>query len=122
MEKQTKTIQSLIGKYVRIKREYIKSSFEGQGMHIECDNGMNGVIYEPVDSIFMVKMDIYGVDLFNHRRDGFNIGSVEPTHQVIVEIVEGGNSIDYPYLWDAKYFEEVVQTTIITKEYQPVKK
>lgn len=122
METQAKKIQSLIGKYVRIKREYITSSFEGQGMHIECDNGMNGVIYEPTHSIFMVKMDIYGVDLFNHRRDGFNIGSVEPTHQVIIEIVEGGNSIGYPYLWDAKYFEEVVQTTIITKEYQPVKK
>lgn len=102
---ETKTIKSLIGKKVRIKREFIKSSDEG--MYIECDNGMNGLIDEPTDSIFMVKMDIYGVDLFNHRRDGFSIGSVEPTHQVIIEIVEGGNSINYPYLWDAKYFEEV---------------
>jgi len=119
---KTKTIQSLIGKHVRIKREFIKSTYEGQGLYIECDNGMNGVIDEPTDSIFMVKMDIYGVDLFNHRRDGFRIGSVEPTHQVIIEIVEGGNSINYPYLWDAKYFEEVVEEIIITKKYQPLKK
>ncbi len=114
-------INSLIGKYVRIKRELIRSSIEGQGFHIECDNGMNGVIYRPKHSIFEVKMDIYGVDLFNHRRDGFSIGSVEPTHQVIVEIVEGGNAIAYPYLWDAKYFEEVERVQQAPKyTYEPI--
>jgi hypothetical protein len=115
METKTRTIESWVGKKVRIKREFIKSSIEGQGLHIECDNGMNGVIYEPTDSIFTVKMDMYGVDLFNHRRDGFRIGSFEPTHQVIIEIVKGGNSINYPYLWDAKYFEEVVEEIVTTK-------
>jgi hypothetical protein len=64
-------------------------------------------------------MDIYGVDLFNHRRDGYVIGSVEPTHQVIVEVIEGGNKISYPYLWDAKYFEEVVRTTA-KYTYEPI--
>lgn len=120
MEKQI--LKSWIDKYVRIKPEFIKTASDEDDSYeyVECDNGMNGIIYEPSSSIFKVKMDIYGVDLFSHRRNGFEIGSVEPTHQIIVEIVEGGNTIGYPYLWDSKYFEEVVAEKVTI--YKPLNK
>jgi hypothetical protein len=131
-----KTIQSWLGKKVRIKREFIKTEQEydpytGEGYYIECDNGMNALVGNPNEAIFSVQMDIYGVDLFKYRHVpsfgggekcvGFEIGSVEPTHQIIIEIIQGSNEIGYPYLWDVKYFEEVVEEIVITKTYHPIK-
>jgi len=129
------TIQSWLGKKVRIKREFIKTEQEyesgGETYHIECDNGMNALVDNPNEAIFSVQMDVYGVDLFKYRHIprfggggkcvGFEIGSVEPTHQIIIEIIQGSNEIGYPYLWDVKYFEEVVEEIVITKKYQPIK-
>ena len=130
-----KTIQSWLGKKVRIKREFIKTEQEyesgSESYYIECDNGMNALVENPKEAVFSVQMDVYGVDLFKYRHVpsfgggekcvGFEIGSVEPTHQIIIEIIQGSNEIGYPYLWDVKYFEEVVEEIVITKTYHPVK-
>jgi hypothetical protein len=136
MKEKVTTIESWIGKNVRIKREYIKVEvelrhsstyddddnileevWEYENTYIECDNGLNGVVDNPTDAIFNVKMDIYGIDLFNHRRDGLVIGDVKPTHQLIIEVVEGSDKIAYPYLWDSKYFEVVIPVTTKTTEW-----
>jgi hypothetical protein len=98
-------INSWIGKKVRIKRDYIKKHNNGDD-YVNTPNGLNGVVDNPTNAIFTVKMDVYGVDMFNHRRDGLIVGDVKPTHLLIIEIVEGSNTIGYPYLWDAEYFEE----------------
>jgi hypothetical protein len=136
MKKKATTIKSWIGQKVRIKKEYIKvelvldddaSTFDDDGnvieevfrvdAYIDCNNGLNGLVDNPNDTIFDVKMDIYGIDLFNHRRDGLIVGDVKATHQLIIEVVEGGNKIGYPYLWDSKYFEVVVPVTTTTTEW-----
>ena len=138
MKEKPTTIKSWIGKKVRIKREYIKVElrhpstydddpddeynfiervYEYEETYIECDNGLNGVVDNPTDAIFKVKMDIYGIDLFNHRRDGLVVGDVKPTHQLIIEVVDGSNEISYPYLWDSKYFEVVIPVTTTTTEW-----
>jgi hypothetical protein len=130
-----KSIQSWLGKKVRIKREFIKTEQEcesgGKSYYIACDNGMNALVENPKEAVFSVQMDVYGVDLFKYRRApsfgggekcvGFEIGSVEPTHQIIIEIIQGSNEIGYPNLWDVKYFEEVVEEIVITKTYHPIK-
>jgi len=137
MKKKATTIKSWIGQKVRIKKEYIKVELchystyndddedgifiekviEYEKTSIECDNGLNGLVDNPNDTIFDVKMDIYGIDLFNHRRDGLIVGDVKATHQLIIEVVEGGDKIGYPYLWDSKYFEIVVPVTTTTTEW-----
>ena len=116
------TIKSLIGKKVRIKREFIKFKKNKYYTRLACtDSSLNTFVDKPNEAIFSVLTDMYGVDLFPHRYDGFEIGSVEPTHQVIIEVIQGCNKISYPFLWEAKYFEEVREETIVTKIYHPVK-
>ena len=138
MKEKPTTIKSWIRKNVRIKREYLNveleldedaSTYDDDGnvieevfyeeVYIDCNNGLNGVIDNPTDAIFNVKMDIYGIDLFNHRGDGLVIGDVKPTHQLIIEVVDGdeSNKISYPYLWDSKYFEVVIPVTTTTNEW-----
>jgi hypothetical protein len=138
MKEKPTTIKSWIGKNVRIKREYIKVElrhpstydvdaddeynfiervYEYEETYIECDNGLNGVVDNPTDAIFKVKMDIYGIDLFNYRGDGLVVGDVEATHQLIIEVVDGSNKISYPYLWDSKYFEVVIPVRTTTTEW-----
>lgn len=111
-------IKSLIGKKVRIKREFIK--FKKNKYYTCTNSSLNTFVENPNEAIFSVLTDMYGVDLFPYRYDGFEIGSVEPTHQVIIEVIQGCNKISYPFLWDAKYFEEVREETIVTKIYHPI--
>lgn len=127
-------IKSLTGKKVRIKREFITTEDSEYGnYYVEGNMALSANIDNPLDAIFKVLTDVYGVDLWPYtffptghneqdaKHVGFEIGSVEPTHQVIIEAVQGCNDIRYPFLWDAKYFEEVREETIITKIYHPVK-
>ena len=107
-----------MGKKVRIKREFIK--FKKKKYYTCTDSSLNTFVDKPNEAIFSVLTDMYGVDLFPHRYDGFEIGSVEPTHQVIIEVIQGCNDIRYPFLWDAKYFEEVREKVVITKTYHPI--
>ena len=138
MKEKPTTIKSWIGKNVRIKREYIKVElrhpstydvdaddeynfiervYEYVETYIDCNNGLNGVVDNPTDAIFNVKMDIYGIDLFNYRGDGLVVGDVEATHQLIIEVVDGSNKISYPYLWDSEYFEVVIPVRTTTTEW-----
>jgi hypothetical protein len=90
-----KTIESWIGKHVRIKDEYITD---------ECVNvaGLSAYFSGYERKTFKVQMDCYGVDLFPFRRESVEISAMpSPSHQIIIEETIG----NYPFLWDAKYFE-----------------
>ena len=124
---KTKTVQSWISQRVRIKREYIKTRLEidenastydddynileevmTERKYIESHNGMTSCFQGRFDEIFKVRYDCYGVDLYKVR-DRVDVDKLpEPTHQIIV-----GNENDYPYMWDAKYFEVVTYKTTI---------
>ena len=99
-------IKSWIGEKVRIKKEYIYFDEDGHE-NITAKNGIRTMVDNATDAIFVVKMDMYGVDLFNHRHSGLVVGSVEPEHQIIIETAQGSNEIQYPFLFEAKYFEKV---------------
>jgi len=119
------TIQSWIHQRVRIKKEYIetaidlnedKSTYDDDGNIIEevydeyeyinARNGMTACFEGRFDEIFNVKYDCYGVDLYKVRNKIDVDKLPEPTHQIIV-----GGPNDYPYLWEAKYFEVVTYET-----------
>jgi len=124
---ETKTIQSWINQRVRIKKEYIKteleidedaSTYDDDGniieevmverTYIDSHNGMTSCFQGRFDEIFNVRYDCYGVDLYKVR-DRIDVNKLpEPTHQIIV-----GNQNDYPYMWDAKYFEVITYKTTI---------
>jgi hypothetical protein len=124
-----KTVQSWIGQNVRIKKEYIKTVLEidedlstyddddniiedvmSMRTYIDSNNGMTSCFQGRFDEIFKVRYDCYGVDLYKVRSRVDVDTLPEPTHQIIV-----GNQNDYPYMWDAKYFEVVTYETTITE-------
>jgi hypothetical protein len=124
---ETKTIQSWIGQRVRIKKEYIKTEFEidedestydddgniveevfYERKYIDSYNGMTSCFEGMFDEIFKVRYDCYGVDLYKIRCRVDVEALPEPTHQIIV-----GNQNDYPYMWDARYFEVITYKTTI---------
>lgn len=122
-----KTIQSWINQRVRIKKEYIKTTLEidtdestydedynileevmTERKYIDSHLGMTSCFQGRFDEIFNVRYDCYGVDLYRVR-DRVDVDKLpEPTHQIIV-----GNENDYPYMWDAKYFEVITYKTTI---------
>jgi len=124
---ETKKIQSWIHQRVRIKKEYIKteleidedaSTYDDDGniieevmterTYIDGHNGMTSCFKGRFDEIFNVRYDCYGVDLYKVR-DRIDVDKLpKPTHQIIV-----GNQNDYPYMWDAKYFEVITYKTTI---------
>jgi hypothetical protein len=127
-------INSLKGKTVRVRRDLIKVELKHDGYWDDNDdwvedtslpmitdqyipdNNLGGFIDRPLTEVFTVKADIYGVDLYN-QTDGFQVGSQEPKHQVIL----GGGIFDkiteVTYLWSADYFEVVVPKVTITTEW-----
>lgn len=112
------TIKSWVGKKVRIKREYIKTETDDDGetySFIDIDNGLDGLVDDPINAVFSVKMAIFGVDLYYYRDHDFEVGSVEPTHQIILEGVNN-RFIAHPFVWDSKYFERVREVTTTTWE------
>ena len=101
-----KTIESWIGKYVRIKNEYITKEILEDGTenyYISVDvPGLCGFFAGIERNIFKVQMDCYGVDLFPFMNEETEIDSLpNPTHKIITD------ASDYPILWDSKYFKLV---------------
>jgi len=122
---ENNTIQSWIGKNVRIKKEFIElsepeidedaSDYDDEGniinevyyeqrYFINTQNGLDNVLRDRdiLNDTFYVQYDCYGVDLWHMRREGKNISELpEPAHLIVIR------EANYPYLWDAKYFEVV---------------
>jgi hypothetical protein len=69
-----------------------------EDIRINCP--LAGFVYDPEET-FEVMADIYGIDLYKHTFTPFEVGSVEPTHQVILR----GKTMHYPFVWDSKYFD-----------------
>jgi hypothetical protein len=124
---KTKTINSWMYEKVRIKEEYIKKEIGINGSlstyddddniieavyyeydYIDTPNGLNGVYGDRVREIFDVKYNCYGVDLYAKGCMNIDIEKLpEPTHLIVI----GNRQNDYPYMWDAKYFEVVTTET-----------
>ena len=121
---ETTTIKSWISQNVRIKEEYIKveleldedaSTYDDDGNVIEevfyeetyiigCNNGMSGCLAGKERDVFRVKGSMYGVDLYGQGGEKMS-DLPEPSHQIIIDATE------YPFIWEAKYFEIVVPVT-----------
>ena len=122
----TEKIKSWRGRYVRIKEEYILRRFDGE--YNEDDEWvedsslpmieevsrcpLENFIHDP-NEVFIVASELYGVDLYNYYNREFEVGSVEPTHQIILR--RNGKN-DYPYIWDSKYFDVLVNTNVWVKD------
>ena len=122
-----KTINSWMYQQVRIKEEYIEtarelnedeSTYDDDGNiidevydeyeYINAPNGLNGVYGDRAREIFDVKYNCYGVDLYGRGCMNINIDELpEPCHLIVI----GNRQTDYPYMWDAKYFEVVTTET-----------
>ena len=114
---EKKEIKSWRQRHVRIKPEYVERTMVFQGDYDDNDEWIEdkslpmvedikincvlaGFIYDP-DETFQVMADIYGVDLYKHTFTPFEVGSIEPTHQVILR----GDRMSHPFVWDSKYFD-----------------
>ena len=114
---EKKEIKSWRQRHVRIKPEYVERTMVFQGGYDDNDEWtedkslpmvedikincvLAGFIYDP-DETFQVMSDIYGVDLYKHTFTSFEVGSIEPTHQVILR----GDRMSHPFVWDSKYFD-----------------
>ena len=81
---------------------------------IETDtrfDSINAWIDNPMEQIFRVKGDIYGVDLYSHRCTPLdtNDEAIELKHQVYLIEIDSNDSL---LLWDAKYFEVVTRKVV----------
>lgn len=97
-----KTIESWIGKHVRIKDKYITDEWVNVP-------GLSAYFCGVERETFKVQMDCYGVDLFGFmdRVDGVGVNEMpKPSHQIIITRNQSAEN-DYPFLWDSKYFEIV---------------
>jgi hypothetical protein len=122
-------IKSWRGRHVRLKPEYVvrKKVFDGdydddgnwvedrslpmlEEVEINCP--LCNFIDDP-NEVFGVSAEIYGVDLYRYYNSEFEIGSAEPTHQIILRRNSGE---DYPYIWDVKYFEVLKRTQVWVKD------
>lgn len=119
-------IKSWRGRHVRIKEEYIVRRFNGyyndeeewvEDPSLPMIEEVSGCpladFIDDPNEVFKVGSELYGVDLHTYRNREFEVGSVEPTHQIIL-IREGVN--EYPYIWDAKYFDLLVRKQAWVKE------
>lgn len=108
-------IKSLIGKKVRFKSEYIQyfvNEENGEPEATLCTETELDNFFDNVSGLVMVvKMDCFGVDLWNFRRNEAKIEDLPaPTHMLIIDVDgKGSGYLSYPFLWDAKYFEVVEQ-------------
>jgi hypothetical protein len=122
-------IKSWRGRYVRLKSEYVVRTKVFDGYYNEDDEWIEdrslpmveeveincplcSFIDDP-DEIFGVEAEIYGVDLHKYYNREFEVGSVEPTHQIILRRNSGE---DYPYIWDVKYFDVLMSTKVWVKD------
>ena len=124
---KTKTINSWMYQKVRIKEEYIKigkeinwslSTYDDDDNiieevsqeyeYIDTPNGLEGVYGGRAREIFDVKYNCYGVDLYGRGCMNINTEELpEPCHLIVI----GNRQNDYPYMWDAKYFEVITTET-----------
>jgi len=123
-------IKSWRGRSVRLKPEYIVKRMEFDG-HYDEEEGtwvtdkslpmveefyincpLSNFIHDPND-VFEVASDMYGIDLYGYTSKSFEVGSIEPTHQIILRRSSG---VDYPYIWDAKYFDVVRKELVWVKD------
>jgi hypothetical protein len=127
---EKKEIKSWRGMNVRLKPEYFQQVEEFDGNWDDDDNWivdeslpkvvradincpLRGFIDNPANDIFEVAADVYGIDLYKHTCTPFEVGSIEPTHQVILK----GKAMDtYPFVWDTKWFDVVRQERIWVKD------
>lgn len=125
---ENKQIKSWRGRYVRLKPEFFLAKEEFQGNWdddnylvideslpkvkvFEIDCPMSAFIDNPIEEVFMVASDIYGIDLYRSINTPIDVSSIEPTHQLILK----GHKMDYyPFVWEAKYFEVVNEVSVTT--------
>ena len=108
--KKIMNIKSWIGKKVRIKPELIlieenEDELSGEisvSYSVKDGKALNSFVFHPESEVFYVLQDVWGADLFAHRRDEISVDELKPSHQLILR---GGLLSSYPYLWDASYFE-----------------
>lgn len=99
-------IKSWIGLKVRIKREFLISYFDDDDVERWQTNikdcPINTFLNNAKDETFYVLQDVYGADLFRYRSREVDTDELKSSHQLILR---GGQMGNYPFLWDAKYFE-----------------
>lgn len=94
-----KTIESWIGKHVRIKDKYITDEWVNVP-------GLSAYFCGIERETFKVRADCYGVDLFVIRQSVEINELPSPEHQIIIQSINKNHN-NYPHLWCAKYFEIV---------------
>jgi hypothetical protein len=118
-------IQSMTGKHVRVKREYIKSYAlphdqdeeeereEKIKYFVADENGHEVLDFETLDpyEVLEVEFDFYGVDLrdYTQGRAPYEVNTKDIKHMLKVKFVGYKHQI-YRY-YEAKYFEVVVPVT-----------
>ena len=125
---EKKEITSWRGRSVRLKPEFFEEIEEFDGYwddndkwivdesmpkvtFVEINCPLRGFIGDPANEVFTVASDIYGIDLYRSINAPLDVSSVEPTHQVILK----GKAMDnYPFVWEAKYFEVVKEERVTT--------
>lgn len=127
---EKKEIKSWRGMHVRLKPEYFQQFEEFDGnwdddenwiedeslpkvVRVEISCPLRGFIDDPANDIFEVTADVYGIDLYKHTYTPFEVGSVEPTHQVILR---GKAMNTCPFVWDTKWFDVVRQEYVWVKD------
>lgn len=101
-------LQSWIGKNIRIKKEFLVESEDenefgvvSRSYYINDGKALNSFILKPESQVFYVLMDVWGADMFSFRKREAETDDLELSHQLILR----GGLFDYPFLWEAKYFE-----------------
>jgi hypothetical protein len=133
-------IKSLVGKVVRIKREYIKNTntlrWVDVGFYNEREDYCHQVYLDsvvPFSYLFetcdyddchdgnpltwrgVVHAHLFGVDV-TPSKNGKNISDYKPTHQIVLEAI-GTYENPWTFAWDFKYFEVVREKTVTTTEW-----
>jgi hypothetical protein len=127
---EKKEITSWRGRSVRLKPEFFQQFEEFDGNWDDDENWivdeslpkvvradincpLRGFIDNPANDVFEVAADVYGIDLYKHTYTPFEVGSIEPTHQVILK---GKAMNTHPFVWDTKWFDVVRQEHIWVKD------
>jgi len=125
-------IKSLVGCYVRIKREYIQFNEEYGGTYnsrlvgtpfnrffddgeiSSCSTDDDELIFGtsiPHLWVGRVHVHIYGIDILPYNQD--RVFEIKPTSQLIIEGMPGS----WTHAWDSKYFDVVKETSITTTKW-----
>jgi hypothetical protein len=124
-------IKSLVGKVVRIKREYIKTTNTLYSPRWTEDGYCNQVYLEgtPFDDLFkqcdyddchdgnplkwlgIVHSHLFGINVIHDK----NISDYKPTHIIVLKDIGIGAKL--PLSWDLKYFEVVIAKEVVTTEW-----